>query len=257
MLITTSVKEQLRRIAVSNIHIYAIARMAVRRLPFMLPHEPDFHGLKLLANESDTFLDIGANDGLSALSLRYLCPKKPILSIEPNPVHEQELAALKSRMAGFDYRICGAGRTADTLTLHTPQLNGYALTNYTSFSPEAVAANLEYHMRIRGIGEKVTMLTHTVEVVPIDTLSLTTDLIKIDVEGAENTVLNGLVETIGRCRPAAMIEYNALSHDAVSAFFQARDYVCRRYDPAKRSFAPVDDGFPLNLFWLPHERAFS
>ena len=253
MLSTASVKDQLRRIAVSNIYLYAIARRAVRRLPFMLPHEPDFHGLKLLANETSTFLDVGANDGLSALSIRTLCPRKPILSIEPNPVHEPELVTLKARLSGFDYRICGAGREQTTLSLYTPALNGFPLTNYTSFSPEAVISNLEYHMRIPDIGNRVKMVAHTVNVVPLDSFGLTTDLIKIDVEGAEDSVLDGLADTISRCRPSLMIEYTALSHDSVARFFAARDYTCHRYVHSSRSFIPLEGDFPLNLFWLPRK----
>jgi FkbM family methyltransferase len=257
MLSTASVKDRLRRIAVSNIYLYAIARKAIRRLPFMLPHEPDFHGLKLLADETSTFLDVGANDGLSALSIRTLCPRKPILSIEPNPVHEPELAKLKSTLPDFTYRICGAGRVDGTLSLFTPTLNGFPLTNYTSFSPEAVIANLEYHMRIPDIGNRVKTVAHAVDVMPLDAMAVNTDLIKIDVEGAEDAVLDGLAETIGRCRPSLMIEYNALSHDAVAGFFAGREYACHRYLHASRSFVPLEGNFPLNLFWLPRERSLA
>lgn len=249
-------KTALRRLAVSNLRLYALARTAVRRLPFMLPHESDFYGLAMLANDTDVFLDIGANDGLSALSMHRLRPQKPILSIEPNPIHRQALEPLRSRIPGFDYRISGAGAEPGTLTLYTPSVDGYALTNYTSFSPDAVRANIDYHMRMPTLSQRVEMLTHTVAVMPLDSLELRTDLVKIDVEGAEAGVLQGLARTISRCRPACMVEYNALSHVAVCEIFAHHDYGCFHYEHSRQTFSPFGGSapFPLNLFWLPRER---
>jgi FkbM family methyltransferase len=249
-------KTALRRLAVSNLRLYALARTAVRRLPFMLPHELDFYGLAMLANDTGVFLDVGANDGLSALSMHRLKPRKPILSIEPNPIHRTSLEPLRVEIPGFDYLICGAGAEPGTLTLYTPSVDGYALTNYTSFSPDAVRANIDYHMRMPTLSQRVTMLSHTVEVKQLDSLELQTDLVKIDVEGAEAGVVQGLMRTIARCRPAFMVEYNAFSHAGVSDLFRNHNYGCFRYEHSRKAFAPFAGSapFPLNLFWLPSER---
>jgi FkbM family methyltransferase len=220
----------------------------------MLPHDADFYGLRKLANARDLFLDVGANDGLSARSMRHLCPQKPILSIEPNPAHEKSLATLKAVLTGFDYRIVGAGSRAATFTLYTPTYKGHALTNYASMSPEAVRTNLATHMNIKGLSRDVELVRHLVKVVPLDDLNLMVDLVKIDVEGLEDAVVQGLAGTIDRCRPVLMIEHNPLSFSGLVAFLSSRRYRVCRYLKRSDTFVSYDNGPILNVFFIPAER---
>jgi FkbM family methyltransferase len=48
----------------------------------------------------------------------------------------------------------------------------------------------------------------SVECILLDSLYLTPDLIKIDIEGAEPYALQGMVETLKRCHPAIIMEVN-------------------------------------------------
>ena len=66
------------------------------RLGFMLPLELDFHAFRVLPSTARLFLDIGANDGISARSFRLFNKSTPILSIEPNPCHEAALKRTKA-----------------------------------------------------------------------------------------------------------------------------------------------------------------
>ena len=50
------------------------------------------------------------------------------------------------------------------------------------------------------------------------------DFIKIDVEGAECDVLQGLAETLGKCRPIVYIEVSSKSADEVYAVFDKLNY---------------------------------
>jgi len=52
------------------------------------PHEPDFAFFERFSDESGLFLDVGANAGMSAVSFRIFNKCAPILSLEPNPIHE-------------------------------------------------------------------------------------------------------------------------------------------------------------------------
>lgn len=248
------IKDALQRLAVSNIYLYVFSRWLVGRLPFMLPHDADFHGLSKLANDRDLLLDVGANDGLSARSMHHLRPQKPILSIEPNPAHELSLAALRARWRHFDFRLVGAGCEVASFTLFTPVYRGFALTNYASMHPEAVRVNLEKHMNIDGLSRHVRLVENVVQVIPLDELNLIVDVVKIDVEGLEDLVVAGLKETIDRCRPVFMVEYNPLSYPNLSEFFAARNYRICRYLKQSRAFVDFDGGSILNVFFIPVER---
>ncbi len=57
-----------------------LARYVARR-----PHERDFAALASFADRPGIFLDVGANQGQSAMSFRIFDKAMPILSIEANP----------------------------------------------------------------------------------------------------------------------------------------------------------------------------
>src|SRR5215831_370500 len=81
-------KWSVERFFMHNFFLYYYTKKLFHVLPFMLPHEKDYFGLKLLLKPGDgLFLDVGANDGISALSFRHINSSYAILSLEPNPLH--------------------------------------------------------------------------------------------------------------------------------------------------------------------------
>lgn len=249
--------DALRKLAVSNIHLYHFVRTKIAVRNFMLPHDEDFFGLASFGDGEALFLDIGANDGLSALSYRKLIKNRPILSIEPNILHEPALKHAERRIPKFSYKIMAASDTSETLTLSTPVYKGVSLTNYASTSQEAARKNLQTHMRIRDIGAKAQFETTTVTAQTIDSLNLSPAIIKIDVEGHEAAVIAGMQETINRSRPVFMIEYNVKSYEAVAAQLVSLGYSAAQYSHIESEFEPINiSAPPLNVFFLPPNPAF-
>ena len=77
--------------------LFPLAWLALRKFGRSLPHDKSFFGFKYLATEpGGLFLDIGANNGLSALSFHQIQPNFKIFSIEINHYH---------RPAGFGVRV--------------------------------------------------------------------------------------------------------------------------------------------------------
>ncbi len=116
--------------------LWHYAWRAAKRLPFLLPHEKDYYGFRHFAGDrgrgEGLALDIGANNGITALGLRAVGLPHHILSIEANPSHEPELARTAARMEHFSYRIVGAGDAHGTLTLHTPVYKGIPIHTMSS-----------------------------------------------------------------------------------------------------------------------------
>ena len=81
------------RVAVSNPVTWKLSWEAVHRLPFLLPHDQSYYALRhfIKAAPNGLFLDVGANDGISALSFRKFDKRYSILSLEPNIMHEPAL----------------------------------------------------------------------------------------------------------------------------------------------------------------------
>ena len=133
--------------------MYAMVRNSISKLSFLLPHDPDFYAFRKLGGGTQVFLDVGANDGVSARAYRKLVPNRPIVSIEPNPYHEASLIKVKQSISNFNYHIIGASNKDGNFVLYTPLYKGIALTNYASLDIETIRKNLDRHMNISNIGK--------------------------------------------------------------------------------------------------------
>ena len=184
------------------------------------PHETAFSYLEKIKDLPVTLLDIGANTGISALSVHKCAPKWPIFSIEALSIMEPMLKLTKRHLetlgAKFDYKICGLGKEnggvqsmqvaivdgefVDTMATFTPGQfeKQYIIDTLNSISPE-------------GWGGQI--LSVETEVVKLDSLKLEFDnphvFIKMDVEGFELEVLPGMREFLLKHKPAILMESDA------------------------------------------------
>jgi len=248
------VKALFRGLAVRNIRLYEVVRLYICPLRPFLPHEPDFAAFRLIPTQDGIFLDVGANDGLSALSFRVFNTTTPILSIEPNPHHVRSLERVKRRISGFSYRIIGASDSEKSLTLFTPIYKAIPLTNYASLDADTARKNLETYLHIHNIGKRVSFLETTVSVLPLDKLELDPDIIKIDVEGFEESVIGGLMRTLVRRKPSVMVERNPRSFRAVKTSLESVGYRALLYDERSDRFAAYQGEEVLNVFFLHPDR---
>jgi FkbM family methyltransferase len=170
-------------------------------------------------------LDVGANFGLFALA----CAR----ALQPldGAVHAWEgqrmlsymiagSAALNSLENLFVYHAC-VGNSTDPVPI--PRFDYFQPMNFGSV--EFGATQLE------SLDQKRQVSTESVQQVRLDDLSLeNVCLMKIDVEGMEETVLDGCVETIERSRPIVLIEYLKSDASQLAEFFRERKYVVHVYN---------------------------
>jgi len=250
-------KSILQHVAVSNIDLYAFVRSNVGRFSFLLPHDSAFYAFKKVGDGSQLFLDIGANDGISARSYRKLVPNRPIVSIEPNPHHEKALLRTRKSIKKFTFMLIGAGESDGSMILYTPVYKGVALTNYASLDVETARKNLERHMNIRDIGKNSEFSENKVIIRRLDDLKFDPAIIKIDVEGFEDIVISGLTATIKKSRPMLMIEYNERSFPAAYAIMAVLEYTVKSYDVSADKFVQFNEAAPsLNVFFLPKDATY-
>jgi FkbM family methyltransferase len=146
-------------------------------------------------NHGGIMLDIGANIGdysrVACLIFRN------VVAFEPNPSLVQKLRAeLPGNVTVFDTALSDApGRSA----LYVPVRNGQPVTGLASLDP---------HLHHLGIAEEIT-----VDIRTLDSFGLSDiDLIKIDVEGLEESVLKGARDTLRRNTPSLIVEIEDRHH---------------------------------------------
>ena len=181
---------------------YSEARHALRALmpqPILNWREARFYGrygevelhlLEFLCRRNADALDIGANDGSYVHYLRRYA--RHVFAYEPMPSLANALREKFPRRVTVE--AMALSDRSGTVELRSPVVNGVVITGCSTISDEA-AATYPGH---RGV--QVPM--HRLD----DVYRGNAGFIKIDVEGHEQAVLDGAVETIRRCRPRMLVE---------------------------------------------------
>ena len=79
-----------------------------------------------------------------------------------------------------------------------------------------------------------------IEIVPVDTLDLQVDFIKIDAETMEDKVLTGLKNTIEKCRPYMIVEIHRDELDRVVPILEKYNYILEQIDSIDFLAIPKD-----------------
>jgi hypothetical protein len=134
--------------------------------------------------------------------------------------------------------MVGLGSRDESLTLYVP------LAGKTPLTPWATAdrAALENNRRAieRECGTAVSVAEVPVEIRRFDELDLRPLVVKIDVEGFELAVLEGMRATLERDEPILMIENNA-SAEAAAALLARIGYRTFEYDVDQNALRETDD----------------
>lgn len=174
--------------------------------------EIELHLLEFLCDSDKDAVDIGAHDGCYIHFLKRF--SRHVYAYEPIPWMAADLS--KKFTHGVTVKAEALSRSEGTCTLHIPMVQGTSVPGCATIS-DAAADIYDGAQDVR---------------VPVRTLdgSFIGDagFIKIDVEGHEESVLDGAQATIERCRPTLVLEaVERLAPGCVgriAAFFRARGY---------------------------------
>jgi FkbM family methyltransferase len=258
----SSMRVRLARLAVhvAELHPYTwkLAWVCVRHFSFLLPHDKSYYALRhfIALKPNGLFLDVGANDGISALSFRYFDKNYRILSLEPNRLLEPSLKKIKASDPHFDYLMAGAGSQPSQVRFHVPVYKGVVLHTSASSSLEHARSALAASFG-KSIAAAATINLIEGRIVRIDDLGIGPTIVKIDAEGFNYDVLLGATETIGRSRPFLIIEIESEETEKIRSYFQHIRYQLVGYDVMLDKFCagagtPYSDLY-RNFFAVPDE----
>jgi FkbM family methyltransferase len=184
-------------------------------------HDPDYAVFTHFNVPGDLILDVGANSGYSAGSIRNSGSTADILSFEAMPFHEEKLSETASFLSGnVSYRMIGLGRRKEEVRFILPVVSGKAVTALASASDNIdwnhLAANvIRFGDPWAFVSDQPVDLRLAAFQVPLIALDAfmkasleqrSIVAIKVDVEGLEEEVIAGAMETIRRNRPLLLLE---------------------------------------------------
>jgi FkbM family methyltransferase len=152
----------------------------------------------LLTHYHGTFVDVGINVGQTLIKLKTVQPDADYIGFEPNPTCIYYVNTLVAANGFSDCRIYPVGLGSENAIL---QLN-----LYTETETDSAASLVEDFRPQEKIYRRMYVPVYTFEAVSKTANLKNISIVKIDVEGAELEVLQGLQVVLSTLRPAIVME---------------------------------------------------
>ena len=177
--------------------------LLIRYIGFKI--DSDFHLLSHLDAEG-LAIDIGGNWGQSIEALRWTSSPQRIVCIEPNPHLSRILSKRYRTKPEITILETGVSDTFGELDLFVPRYRGFVYDGLASLD-RASAADWLNEESVAGFDHtELSIEQHKVKIITLDSLNLSPDVVKIDVQGFELQVVKGGAETFTRSQPITIVE---------------------------------------------------
>lgn len=203
-----------------NFYLYVSLRKIAPFICRYIPLEDGFNFLKFIKPLSQNFvaLDIGANDGTSIRMIHKYIPDSVIESFDP-------ITKPKFKLKNVNFHKIGLSNKDQELEIFSPIIKGKVFSQYSSIYKEKIIHQISSDMKLNE--SKVLLQKNRITLRKTDNFDFTPFFMKIDVEGAELTVLEGAELTIKRNLPVLLIEIqNNDIYEKVTKFLGKMGYFC-------------------------------
>ena len=200
---------------------------------FLFPHDKDYYALKLFfsKNEKRSFLDVGGNIGLSTIGFRELGFKKNKIHIfEPdNNLIKSYLNKVSKNYKLLKIHPFGLSNKNISSSLYKAFYKNIFFHFNNSFDKKYIQNKL--YENYGSLSKKFKIKSKILKLKKFDDLKLKDEIcfIKIDVEGLDHLVLDGMKKLINKSLPIILIEYNLSNFSKVYTLLK-KNYDCFFYD---------------------------
>ncbi len=224
-------KYKLVRVIENNPTFNLVIYNNIRFFKFLLPHEKDYLGMKKICKNvvNKPIIDIGANLGISSLGFRQMGFKNKIFIFEPNPeIFKKYLIPIRKNYKNIYLKNFALGCRYEKKNFFLPFYKKKPIHYFGSFDKNYILKSVK--ITFPKLINKIYFKTKKIEIFKFDNLKLNIKphFIKIDVEGFDHFVIEGLKKTINQHKPIILIEYNIENFNKVSKML--RNYEKYIYD---------------------------
>ena len=236
----------LEKIVRSHPLLYFVVRYFIRYTNIF---EEDANGVAFLnLNKKVNIIDVGASDGISSKFFNKKLKISKIICFEPNKSYVKILKKLNIK--NLIVKAYGISQFNKYYKIFFPRYKFFSknldLITYTHYSKQALLDQINLDFKFR---KNISIVKEKIYLRKIKKIKIKIDLIKIDVNGHELSVVKGLSKIIKRDRPALIIETcddikiieNYLKKYAFKKYLFLNQY--NRFDKIKRNY-------PLNTYYL-------
>lgn len=205
------IKYKLVRSIEKNPTINLLIYNNIRFFKFLLPHEKDFLGMKLVCKniKNEIFLDIGANLGISTMGFRQMGFVNKIYIFEPNyEIYKKYLIPLKKKNSNIYLKNYALGDKNQVKSFFVPYFKNNPIHYFGSFDKKYIVSSIK--MTFPKLFNQIIIKKKKIKIRKFDNsnINIKPHFIKIDVEGYDHVVIKGLMKTINKYNPIILVEYN-------------------------------------------------
>ena len=223
----------------------------VSKFKFLFPHDKDYLALKLLFkfNEKRDFIDVGGNIGLSVVGFREMGYRNNrILIFEPDRLlvknYLNKLKDLYNKILIYNFGLSSINQKKKLIKAYYK--NQYFHFN-NSFDKKYIYRKIKNNYP--NIFNKFKFKSQSLTLKKFDSLKLNINacFVKIDVEGLDHRVLQGMMKFIKKKKPVILIEYNYSNFKIIFNKLKSI-YDCYRFELDKNQLIKLKKTDLLNLF---------
>ena len=236
----------LEKIVRSHPLLYFIIRYFIRYTNIF---EEDADGVTFLnLDEKVNIIDVGASDGIASKFFNRKLRINKIICFEPNKPYVRILKKLNIK--NLVVNAYGIGQFNKYYKIYFPRYKFFSrnldLITYSYYNKQELLNRINLDFKFK---KNISIIKRKIYLKKIKRMKTKIDLIKIDVNGHELSVLKGLSKIIKRDKPALIIEtgddINIIEKNLKKYGFE-RYFFSNKYN----KFMKVKKNYPLNTYFL-------
>ena len=227
--------------------IYFVARNIIRYTNIF---EEDALGVKFLKFKNQiNIIDVGASDGISAKFFLNNLDVKKIICYEPYRNYIKKIKKNKNKK--INIKPYAIGEKKQNLDVYFPRYNFFGinldLITYTYYNKKSLIKQIDLDFKFK---KRIQVIKTKLKINRFVMPKQKIDLIKIDVNGFELSIIKTMFKCIKRDRPTILLETGA-DIKKIKVLLKTLSYKDLRFDVKLSKFQNIyKNHYPLNTYFI-------